>query len=213
MASQSFQLIMRTGPTPGKVFELNQSEMYVGRDVSNDIVVSDSEVSRKHARLVLQASGVMLEDLGSTNGTFVNGQRLMGPHMLRPGEMVMLGENVSLAFETGYDADATMVSAPAQPIYTPPPPPPPRQTYVPPAQPVYSGQVPQGPAESYFEEQPESKKTNTRTWIIAGCGCLVVGLCLLVGILFLVDSLNMWCSVPFRWVSFLYPLIGGVACP
>jgi hypothetical protein len=213
MASQSFQLIMRTGPTPGKVFELNQSEMYIGRDVSNDIVVNDSEVSRKHSRLVLQAGGVMLEDLGSTNGTFVNGQRLMGPHMLRPGEMVMLGENVSMAFETGYDADATMVSAPAQPIYTPPPPPQPRQTYVPPPQPAYSGQVPQGPAEAYYEEQPESRKPNTRTLVIAGCGCLVVGLCFVVGLMFVVDSLNLWCDVPFRWVSFLYPLIGGVACP
>jgi hypothetical protein len=220
MASQSYQLIMRTGPTPGKVFELGKNEIYIGRDVSNDIVVNDSEVSRKHARLVIQAGGLVVEDLGSTNGTFVNGQRLMGPHVLRPGEMIMLGENISLAFETSYDVDATVVSAPAQPVY----PPPPRQTYVPPAQPtpgrpvqppppVYSGQIPEGPLEPSYEAEPESKGLSRRTWIIAGCGCLLVAACVVVGGLFAVDSANLWCVAPFKWISFLYPLIGGAVCP
>lgn len=220
MASQSYQLIMRTGPTPGKVFELGKNEIYIGRDVSNDIVVNDSEVSRKHARLVIQAGGLVVEDLGSTNGTFVNGQRLMGPHVLRPGEMIMLGENISLAFETSYDVDATVVSAPAQPVY----PPPPRQTYVPPAQPtpgrsvqppppVYSGQIPESPLEPSYEAEPETRGMNRRTLIIAGCGCLLVAACVIVGGLFAVDSLNLWCSAPFKWISFLYPLIGGAVCP
>ncbi len=114
MAPQSYMLIMRTGPNPGKSFELTKNELYIGRDINNDIVINDSEISRKHARLILQAGGYVLEDLGSTNGSFVNGQRLMGPHVLRPGEVVMLGENVSLAFEPGYDADATMVAASVQ---------------------------------------------------------------------------------------------------
>jgi len=224
MASQSYQLIMRGGPTPGKVFELNKGEIYIGRDVNNDIVINDSEVSRKHARVILQAGGFVLEDLGSTNGTFVNGQRLMGPHILRQGEMIMFGENVSMAFEAGVDADATMVSAPPQPAYTPPP----RQTYTPPppqvaqprpvqpvqlAQPAYTGQVPEGPAESYYEEQPPETRFTRRNMILAGCGCLVVGLCVVVGGLFLVDSMRLWCEVPFRWFSFLYPVLGGVPCP
>jgi hypothetical protein len=223
MASQSFQLIMRTGPTPGRVFELNKDELYIGRDVNNDIVVNDSEVSRKHARLILQAAGYMLEDLGSTNGTFVNGQRLMGPHILRPGEVVMFGENVSMAYEAGYDVDATVVAAPAQAPAYPPPPPPPRQTYIPPQQPVappqrpaapaYTGQIPEGPAEAYYEEQPEGRRFNRRTLIIAGCGCLVLALCVAVGGLFVVDSFRLWCDPPFSWISFLYPLLGGVPCP
>jgi len=233
MASQSYQLIMRSGPTPGKAFDLNKGEMYIGRDVNNDIVVNDSEVSRKHARLVLQTGGFMLEDLGSTNGTFVNGQRLMGPHILRPGEMIMFGENVSMAYEAGYDADATMVSAAPQPAYPPPaaaaPRPsqrpayaPPPQSYTPPpqqaapqrpAQPAYTGQVPEGPGESYYEEQPEESNTRRRNWILAGAGCLIVLLCVVVGGLFLVDSLRLWCVAPFRWFSFLYPLLGGVPCP
>jgi hypothetical protein len=144
----------------------------------------------------------------------------MGPHMLRPGEVIMLGENVSLAFETGYDVDATVVSTPAQPVY----PPPPRQTYIPPAQmvpgpvsqppsPAYSGQIPPGPAEPAYEAEPETKKPNTRTLIIAGCGVLLIALCACIAALFVIDSMKLWCEAPFKWFSFLYPLIGGVPCP
>ena len=130
MAPQSTMLIMRTGPTPGKSFELTKNELYIGRDINNDIVINDSEVSRKHARLILQAGGYVLEDLGSTNGSFVNGQRLMGPHVLRLGETVMFGENVSLVFESGFDADATMVAGSVQTAtYISEPPPQPQIIY------------------------------------------------------------------------------------
>ncbi len=203
MAS-SFQLVMRTGPNPGKVFELSKNELFIGRDVNNDIVINDSEISRKHARILMQAGGFVLEDLGSTNGSFINGQRLMGPHVLRPGETVMFGENVSLLFEAGFDSDATVVSTPLQqPTYSPPvqretfaPPPvqaPPRQA--PP--PAYSGQIPAGPAEPYYEPADEPKKSN-RNLIIAGCGCLVVLLCVIVvaGVVF--DTMNMYCTPPFN---------------
>jgi hypothetical protein len=124
--------------------------------------------------------------------------------------VIMLGENISLAFESGYDIDATVASTPAQPVYSPPSPP--RQTYVPPAQPVrgqvtpppppaYSGQIPQSPLEPSYEVEPETQGTNRRTLIIAGCGCLLVAVCVLVAGMFAVDSLNMWCEVPFRWIQ------------
>jgi hypothetical protein len=104
---------MRTGPHPDKVYELIQPAMTIGRDTVNDIVINDPEISRKHARLTLQTGEYLIEDLGSTNGTFVNGQRLVGPHLLRPGELILLGENVSLAFERlQYDPNATIVAPP-----------------------------------------------------------------------------------------------------
>jgi len=204
MASQTYQLVMRTGPNPGKVFELAKSEMFIGRDTTNDIVVNDSEISRKHARLIMQAGGYVLEDLGSTNGTFVNGQRLMGPHVLRAGETVMLGENVSLAVEAGYDADATVAAMPMQrPTYAPPEPAV-RSTYTPapppaemPSQPAYAGQIPSGPAEPYYEPAPEGKKRN-RTMLYAGCGCLAVLLCIAVVAVFAFDYLNLYCTPPFN---------------
>jgi predicted component of type VI protein secretion system len=126
MASQTYQLVMHKGPNPGKIFELVQEEITIGRDIGNRIVINDPEVSRKHTRLTLQSGGYVVEDLGSTNGTFVNGQRLIGPHALRPGETIMLGEKISLEYEVlGFDPNATLVSG-AEPQ---PKPAAPRETY------------------------------------------------------------------------------------
>ncbi len=109
MALQSFQLIMRTGPSPEKAFSLSQTEIYIGRDISNDIVINDAEISRKHARLSLQTGAYTIEDLGSTNGTSVNSARLYGPTALRSGDIIQLGENVTLVYEVStYDPDATL---------------------------------------------------------------------------------------------------------
>lgn len=77
MAPQTIQLVMRTGPTPGKAFPLSKSEIVIGRDATCDIVINDAEISRRHAKMTMQETGYVLEDLGSTNGTFVDGQRLM----------------------------------------------------------------------------------------------------------------------------------------
>jgi predicted component of type VI protein secretion system len=169
----SFQLVLQKGPTPGKVYELTQDELTIGRDISNRIVINDPEVSRKHARLTLQGGAYVIEDLGSTNGTLINGQRLMGPHVLRPGETVMLGEKISLSFEgLGYDPNATVMGAgpvapretvrvapdygapAAGPAYAyPPQAPEPQPVYQPAYQaqepyPAYSGQA-AGPGDAY----------------------------------------------------------------
>ncbi len=171
MAVQSCQLVMRKGPNPGKIYELVQDEITIGRDVANRVVVNDPEVSRKHARLTAQGGGYVIEDLGSTNGTFLDGQRLMGPHMLRAGETIMLGEKISLSFEaTGYDKDATIpqtsqasplethrVTPPQEHGYAPKPqsveptPPPmyqPPPAYQPPPTPVYQ------PTQQAYEPPP-----------------------------------------------------------
>lgn len=205
MASKPHQLVMRTGPNPGQAYQIFKSEIFIGRDVSNDIVIQDSEVSRKHARIIMQGGGYVLEDLGSTNGTFVNGQRLMGPHMLRPGEMVMFGENVSLVFETGYDPDATMMSAaPVPSTYAPPPrqqayTPAPQPATTPPPKPYYEA-TPVTPEEPYYGPEP-GKWWENRTLIIGGCGCLLVLLCVFVGGALVFDTLNLYCEPPFDILS------------
>jgi predicted component of type VI protein secretion system len=139
----NFRMVMRSGPSVGKVYVLDKNELFVGRDLSNDIVINDPEISRRHARLYSQGNSYVLEDLGSTNGSFVNGQRLMGPNVLRPGDTVTFGERMSMVFESSdYDQDATVVSPSARPsfggqnqgpaqVYTTPPAQPPSQ---PPAQ-------------------------------------------------------------------------------
>ena len=121
-----YQLVMRTGPTPGKVFELAENDMTLGREPGNEITINDAEVSRKHARLFFQSGTYMIEDLGSTNGTFINGQRLMGPHALRAGEIVSFGEQISCTYEmiSEEDPNATIIASGGMSIPAAPPPPP-----------------------------------------------------------------------------------------
>jgi len=111
-----FQFVMRSGPTPGKVFPLEGPEIIIGRDNTSSLMINDAEVSRKHTRLVWQSLGYVVEDLGSTNGTFVNGQRLTTPYVLRGGESVSLGENIVLVYESTADPDATVLSTSASAV-------------------------------------------------------------------------------------------------
>lgn len=62
-----------------------------GRGADSDVVVSDHAMSRQHARLVAEASGWVVEDLGARNGTFVNGTRIDGRQPLRPGDVILMG--------------------------------------------------------------------------------------------------------------------------
>ncbi len=101
MQGSSFRLIVRRGPQPNQIYELDKSISTLGRDITNDIVINDPEVSRHHCRLTQGGGGFTIEDLGSTNGTFINGQRLTGARPLTPGDMVGLGETVTLAYEFG----------------------------------------------------------------------------------------------------------------
>src|ERR671927_1925944 len=81
-----------------RTFEL-VSDVVLGRDPGADIVLTDptNEVSRRHARIRIRGTEAVLEDLVSTNGTFVNGERLDGPYVLRAGDTVELG-GVTLEF-------------------------------------------------------------------------------------------------------------------
>lgn len=82
-------LIGQTGPLNGQRW-LIERLLVVGRDASCDIVIADRQVSRYHARLTPGAEGVLLEDLGSKNGTFCNGQRLEEPVILSDGDLVQV---------------------------------------------------------------------------------------------------------------------------
>lgn len=119
---ESFRLIVRRGPQPNQIYELNKEIVTIGRDITNEIVINDPEVSRHHLRLTRGAGGFTLEDLGSTNGTFVNGQRLTGARPLRNGELIGLGETVTLSYEALQGAANTMPNVSADPgRYAPPP--------------------------------------------------------------------------------------------
>lgn len=118
-----FRLVLQSEPGSGTEFVLDKAEMLLGRDPGSDIVISDPEVSRHHARLLQVGNSYSIEDLGSTNGTFIRGQRLSAPVTLLPGEVITLGERVTVKFEVvGLGVDATIAAfrTPAQTVQKPP---------------------------------------------------------------------------------------------
>jgi len=85
------------GPDAGKSFKLSGDRMLLGRGTECEALLRDARCSRKHARFVRTAEGWSVEDLGSSNGTHVNGERLDGSRALAEGDRVVVG-NTSLRF-------------------------------------------------------------------------------------------------------------------
>lgn len=76
---------------PGAVFPL-RDRVSIGRDPANDIVLPEPAVSARHAIIIRRGSEFWLEDVGSTNGTYVNGVRVVGLTRLRARDKLTLGE-------------------------------------------------------------------------------------------------------------------------
>jgi len=77
----------------GEGFELNSAQLTIGRGNQNDIpIATDEYASARHARFEPRQDGVWVQDLGSTNGTFLNGTRLDRPRRLAQGDVVRVGE-------------------------------------------------------------------------------------------------------------------------
>ena len=79
---------------PVKAYPITGDTLTFGRGSDNDIILDDTQVSRNHARLIRQADEVIIEDLGSTNGTLVNGKPVVGQHVLQPADIISIGSSV-----------------------------------------------------------------------------------------------------------------------
>lgn len=82
------------GPLSGKTFEVTASGLCIGREPTNEIVVVDAGVSRQHARVLLHNGMVWVQDVGSRNGVFVNGNRVPDHKQIKTGDKVTVGINV-----------------------------------------------------------------------------------------------------------------------
>jgi pSer/pThr/pTyr-binding forkhead associated (FHA) protein len=83
----------------GEQYELDSAELTIGRGGQNDISIEGDEfASARHVRMEPRRDGVWVHDLGSTNGTHVNGVRIERPRKLAPGDVVRVGET-ELRFE------------------------------------------------------------------------------------------------------------------
>ena len=95
MTVQTGKLVVEKSPyfDTGDEFDLDSTSLTIGRSGQNDVSLEGDEfASARHVRIDPRRDGVWVQDLGSTNGTYVNGIRIDGPRRLTPGDLVRVGE-------------------------------------------------------------------------------------------------------------------------
>src|ERR1700712_5055740 len=143
MAGESLKVV--AGNATGSSIAL-EAELVIGRSTPGlGSLGGDSEISRVHSRVYHDPSGQLIaEDLGSTNGTFVNGNRIAAATPLRPGDQVRVGQT-TMTVEGGAGEGATTVGQVIPPAAAAVPPPPAAVAATPPPQPFQPPQPPPGP--------------------------------------------------------------------
>ena len=102
---ETAMLILREGQGVGTRWMIDRSDMIIGREEDCDIVLPSRQISRNHARIRRSEGRHILEDLGSKNGTFVNGRELTEPYTLQDGDEIQIALSFKLFF---VDAGATV---------------------------------------------------------------------------------------------------------
>jgi two-component system cell cycle response regulator len=110
-AEHSLCLVVVAGPEKGSVFGLEEGIFTLGRSAQHaNFVVSGRGLSRAHARFEVGPAGVVVADLGSTNGTFVNGQRIEADFPLQVGDSLTLGPDVILRLDASDQSILSLLS-------------------------------------------------------------------------------------------------------
>lgn len=155
----SATLVIRQGPQAGMSFPLTGSQAVIGREEGLEIVLQDPESSRRHSRVYWQAGHYIIEDMGSTNGTFVNGVQITGPQFLNAGDSIGVGQT-ALVFQVSTTGQPNVVSQ-----YQPTPP-------------------QAAPAGVSASDSNDNKWTQ---YALYGCGCLLLmTICILLVVAFLI---------------------------
>jgi hypothetical protein len=123
----AWHLTMRQGPQPGKVYPLSETVVTIGRSSDNTLTIDDPRVSRHHVRLTRQQDGLIVEDLNSANGTWINNMKIATPVRAQSGDFINLGPEIQLELVTSsHEEQETIMAAPGQmipvaPVYSPSP--------------------------------------------------------------------------------------------
>jgi hypothetical protein len=177
MTVSQARFVVRHGPTAQQEYPLHVDTTTIGREAANDIIINDPEISRRHAIVKSQAGRWMIEDLGSTNGTYVNGQRLNQPRELYNNDIVDIGDSVSLVFQlSGAAGGETILEQPG--LMADPPTVDQAEGF-----PMPRYQAPQAPPQAEFDAaqsvggeslEGAGQPAPNRTRLLVGCGCLVL---------------------------------------
>ena len=215
-------LVVETGPNPGESYTLEEGIIFtIGRELDNSLVIADTRVSRHHTRLWLAPDGTaMVEDLGSTNGTFVNRQPVRSPRPLAPGDVIELADAARLRFDVlaaapsqaatvkispevaappvGVEPAPFGVAPPAEPAPAWTPAPVPAAAWVPEPVPTPAAWTP-GPATP-------ATKPQRSLGFYAGIGCLVLLVFFCIAV-----ALYLWFAPASFWEWFFATV--GIARP
>lgn len=218
-SQKQHMLVVTDGPDVGKTYPLQGMICTMGRSADNTVVIDSSRVSRHHAQIRLLPTGTMIEDLGSTNGTWLNGRRVVEPRTLSPGDQIRVADQVTYEYAVEDPGGAaTIVSevpgGSTQVMagslhYEPPTPPPAGQAfdgYDAVAPPPSASPVPE-PAVNHeiaAEVAPEetSEPSERPRWLYIVIGILVVLICLCVAL-----AVYLWFA-PLTFWQRVFDLVG-----
>ena len=97
-----------------RTMDFSKPEVHIGRVQGNDIILPKGNVSKRHARIVLKEGRLIIVDLKSTNGTYVNGRKITSPLVVKSGDKIYIGDFI-LGVEGGADEAAAGQRAAAPP--------------------------------------------------------------------------------------------------
>ena len=109
LSNLSTVLQVLDGELVGHRFLLERPVLTIGRGSECDIVINDASISRQHAQFLHQADGIYIQDLTSRNGTRVNDEPLLSPHLLKSGDLICIGK-VHLDYTAVQPTDPTSSS-------------------------------------------------------------------------------------------------------
>jgi pSer/pThr/pTyr-binding forkhead associated (FHA) protein len=159
------KLVVLSAGLAGRTHELKVDKTTIGRVEDNTFQIAEPSVSSHHCEILLQGKEVVIKDLNSTNGTYINGEKIL-EGVLKPGQVLRLGQ-IELRLEDGTAAAAPGAAAAPATTASSPAKKPLDQTLV--QRGVSLNELEQGPRTSGFDtsRQAFSKKTNqTNRWFV-----------------------------------------------
>lgn len=114
----ALRLVALQGPSVGISWPLSAAALTIGRDTASNIVLADNSTSRVHAQVTRQPAGYFIADLESSNGVWLNGQRLTGPAQIVAGDVIMVGDSL-LRCEEISAGEVSEVESPSSPSIAP----------------------------------------------------------------------------------------------
>lgn len=160
------RLRVQVGVNMGQTYTMSGDVLRIGRSPDNDLVLDDPRVSRYHAQLSHRGDVLIVEDLGSTNGTLVNGRRISGPHVLQPTETIAIGSSVFSV--EGFSAPVTVSLPPMGGVSAP-------------------GSTGASSASEESFDKPIPRVTSPTPWLVGGS---ILGLLVVIAVIAILLNLS-----------------------